>query len=242
MALLGIVGLLALATAGCTDELRSDRDRVEGSGSTVTETRDVSGFTAIDFRSEGDIELIQGTVEALTIETDDNLMQYLETTVAGGVLVLETTNDPRVDIDPSSGVTWIIEVIELDTITLSGAGQLVAGGIEGDALEIRVPGAVDLEIAGISVEALDVVLSGAASIDLAGSAPLLSVILSGAGDIDTTALDAVHVTVVVSGAGSASVRASGTLEAEISGAGNVTYFGDATVTQRVTGTGSIGPG
>lgn len=43
-------------------------------------------------------------------------MQYLETTVTGGVLNIKVQQDPPVDIDPSQGIKWEVTVVDLDSI------------------------------------------------------------------------------------------------------------------------------
>jgi hypothetical protein len=48
---------------------------IEGSGNVVTAERSVGDFTSIQINLGADLVLIEGNNEALTIETDDNLMQ-----------------------------------------------------------------------------------------------------------------------------------------------------------------------
>ncbi|NTV37818.1 MAG: hypothetical protein HGA82_01265 [Anaerolineales bacterium] len=58
----------------------------QGSGNLVSETRQVSGFTAVDFSGAGEVEIIQDGTESITIETDDDVMEHVTTEVHGGTL------------------------------------------------------------------------------------------------------------------------------------------------------------
>jgi hypothetical protein len=66
-----IVLVVVLLFAAC--ELQA----IEGSGQVRRESRVVGGFTAVNFSSFGELTLVQGDTEALTIETDDNLLPYV---------------------------------------------------------------------------------------------------------------------------------------------------------------------
>jgi hypothetical protein len=46
----------------------------------------------------------------------------------------------------------------------------------------------------------------------------------------------------VVGSGSADVRVSGQLHAEVTGSGDITYSGNPTVEKRVSGSGEVSPG
>lgn len=232
------VAAVVLVSASACDVI--GRDQVEGSGDIVSETRDVSGFTSLEFRTEGEITLVQGLEEGVTIETDANLMQYLDTTVEGGTLIIET-NDPDIDLDPSDTIEWTISVIGLASITLPGAGRLYAVSLNGDTLDLAVPGAMDVAIGGLTVRDLAIDFSGAGNVDLLGNTTTLTVDLSGAGNIDVGGLAAEDATVRLSGAGNVTLWATETLDATVSGAGNVEYRGDPEVQSEVTGTGAIRP-
>ena len=60
-----------------------DEDGIEGSGDVITETRDVAGFRRIVLVGEGNVIITQGDSESLEVTTDDNLMQYIETSLNG---------------------------------------------------------------------------------------------------------------------------------------------------------------
>ena len=237
-----LIALAAVALAACeaaSTRVDGNRDRIQGSGEVIVETRPVAGFTSISFFTEGSITITQGDEEALTIETDDNVMPYLETTVNDGVLTIKVQEESRVDIDPSDGIKWGITAVDLDSISLYGAGILNMGGLTTDRLSLSVPGAMDVGIDHLNAGDLEVVVTGVGSIVLAGEVARESLTLTGTGSIDTSDLSAQHATALVSGVGDISVWAIDTLEATITGLGGIDYYGNPTVTRRGTGAGSI---
>jgi hypothetical protein len=237
-----MITLVAMVLSACDAESivnDRDRDRIEGSGRVVTENRPASGFSAISFFTEGSVTITQGDAESLTVETDDNLMQYLETTVTDGVLNIKVQENPRVDIDPSDGIKWEIAVVDLEAISLFGAGSVEVGGLTADELSITVAGAMDLVIDDLSTGDLDVAVTGVAEIVLGGDVRTANLTLTGAGMIDTSALSAQHASALVSGAGDILVWAIDTLEATVTGIGDIKYHGSPSVARVITGAGSI---
>src|SRR3954452_19692731 len=63
---------------------------VQGSGNLRTETRSVSGFTAVDLSEQGHLVIEQNGTEGLTITAEDNILPLLTSNVSGDRLVLGT--------------------------------------------------------------------------------------------------------------------------------------------------------
>lgn len=229
--------LLASGAAACNDGLDFNVDDVEGSGTITTETRDVAGFDEITLAGEGSVIVSEGPEASLTIETDDNLLAHIETTVRDNVLLIAT--ESGIDIDPTRSVTYRVSAPEITGLTLSGAGSFSLATSDSDSLTLRVSGAGDIEIPSLVAEELSVVLSGIGSIVLAGEVATQEVSLSGAGNYEAADLRSITATVTTSGAGSATIWVVDELEASITGVGDIEYFGSPLVTQRVTGLGSI---
>ena len=76
------VALTALLLSGCT------LAGVRGSGDLVTESRQVSDFDRVALSGSGQVVITQGAEEGLSVEADDNLMQYVRTEVSGRTLEL----------------------------------------------------------------------------------------------------------------------------------------------------------
>ena len=78
------VALIVFVSTACTVPFAPRL--VRGSGDVIVEERDVSDFEEILVTGAGRVIVTQGGSESLSIETDDNLMQYIETEVRGNTL------------------------------------------------------------------------------------------------------------------------------------------------------------
>jgi hypothetical protein len=189
---------------------------VEGSGNVITETRDVSGFSEIVVGGTGVVTVQVTGTESLSIEAEDNIMPLLETNVANGRLVLDTTRS----ISPTVDIVYTITAATLEGLEVSGSAAIEAAGIETGDFSVDISGSGE------------VVASGAVD-------GLLSLSISGSGAFDGESLTAPEGTVDISGSGDAVVNVSETLDISVSGSGNVEYLGSPAVDQDISGSGNI---
>jgi len=213
---------------------------VKGSGNVVTEERDVSGFDSVAVSGLGRVIITQGDEESLTVETDDNLMQFIETKVSGGTLELGFTDEvERKILDPSDSIIFRLSVIDLTALNISGAASFEIQELDTDHLEMILSGAGNVRIDSLTATDLVVTISGAGNMDLAGQVETQEIALNGLGSYDAPNLESQEAAVNIGGAGSATIWVRDRLDVTIGGAGNVDYFGNPTVTQDITGAGRI---
>ena len=62
---------------------------VDGSGPVTTETREISGFTAISNEMEAIVYITQGAEFDVYIEAQENLMGEIKTALSGGTLEIQ---------------------------------------------------------------------------------------------------------------------------------------------------------
>jgi hypothetical protein len=219
---------------------------VSGSGEIVVEERDVSGFDKILISGAGRVIVTQGDAESLTVETDDNLMKYIETKVVGDTLeigftegtVLSPGGGRRV-LEPSQGFIFRIGVADLSAVTLSGAARFEMDKLKTDGLDILLSGAGDIQIDDLNASRLDLQVSGAGDVSMAGSVESQDVRLSGLGKYQAFALESKTAAVFISGAGGADLWVTDDLGVTISGAGDVKYYGSPVVSPEISGLGRI---
>jgi hypothetical protein len=226
--LLKVVGLLAVAgllLSAC------NITPVRGSGNVVTEERQVSGFDSVALLGVGEVFITQGDEEALTIETDDNLMRYIESEVRDGRLELRIA-DNTIPI-PSRSIVFRVGAVNLTGLDSSGAGSFEIDALDTNRLEVTLSGAGDIRIESLSAADLEIRASGAGNIQAAGAVETQEIDLSGLGSYNAPDLESQTASVRISGAGSAVVWALDTLDVEISGAGNVEYYGSPEVPREV---------
>lgn len=202
---------LAFSLAGCM--LRS----VSGSGNVIAQRRTVGGFTAVSLSGSGKLIIDRTGTETLTITADDNLLPYLTAEVKGGELHLGTR--PGSSVDPTRQIEYRLTVASIDSISVSGSGEVIARGVDTRRLEIAGSGSSDFTVSGRAEEQ--------------------EISLSGSGHYEGQALASRRASIDISGSGSAVVTVSDQLDVSVSGSGSVDYIGRPEVRQSVSGSGSV---
>ncbi|HEY70462.1 MAG TPA: DUF2807 domain-containing protein [Anaerolineae bacterium] len=235
-----VVTALSLAGCGFVLNLPSLEPRIEGSGNIISEVREVSGFTRIVLSGAGDLTITQGDGHALTVRTDDNLMDYVKTEVLGDTLVLGFTDEARSkNLRPTQGWNYEITIEELEDIAISGAGMITSDSIQGDELKISISGSGDIRLPDLRIDDLDIHISGSGEIEMIGEATRQRFTIAGSGDIDAGDLQGEDVNVAIQGSGNVTVWASETLLVMIAGSGDVNYYGSPEIVQSILGLGSV---
>lgn len=233
-----ILFLVVLAVAGSSCRYGFGK-RVAGNGTIQSEEHTVTNFKNVQVSGGMNVILSQGETKPVKIETDANLLQYVEVIQQGDDLVIREKQG--FNPDPSDKIKVYVTTPVYHDILLSGAGNIVSEGkiMNPEPMEIHVSGAGDVKIE-LKAPAVKTTLSGAGSITLEGDTKDINISLTGAGSAHCFGLLAENAKVSVSGVGDANVYASVSIEAHVSGVGSVKYKGGASnVSQHVSGVGSV---
>jgi hypothetical protein len=238
-----LIGPAALALAAGCAVFAGDGRVIRGSGTIAAENRPVGGFSAVALLGSGEVVLTQGATEGVTVEADDNLLQYVRTDVRGGTLELGFDDAGwRERYQPSRPIRFLVSLRTVSALDLAGAGSLTATQLDAEALTLALNGAGDITLAGLAAETLRASLSGTGNIALAGRVDGQEVQLSGAGDYQAGDLESQHAEVALSGTGEITLWVRQALDVTLSGTGAVNYFGQPTLGRReITGVGDINP-
>lgn len=208
-----------------------------GSGNIITEKRQTGNFTAISVGGAFTVEVKTGPVTEVEVESDDNVISYIETKVSGNTLKIRTKDGNGFN---NAHFKVYITAPEINKINSSGASNIKVTS------QLKSAGKISLDASGAagieaSVDAPEVYaeVSGAGNIELTGRTRDYKAKVSGSGTLKSGNLQSENTTVDVSGAGTARVHASVRLNAKASGAGNIHYKGGASVEQKTSGAGSI---
>jgi len=227
-----------IALSACEGiSVRNDSDDVEGGGTVVTESREVASFDRITLAGEGSVIITEGTEASLSIETDDNLLAYIETTVGNGTLTIAT--ESGIDIDPTEGVVYRVTTPRLAGLTLTGAGSFQMAEHEAERFSVSLSGAGDIDVDRLIADELAVTISGAGSVTVAGEVAHQDITIPGSGSYFAVDLRSRSAAVTTSGVGSATVWVTDELDAELTGVGSIDYYGSPRVTESVSGVGAI---
>jgi hypothetical protein len=183
----------------------------------VEESRDVSGFDEVELRGVGNLSVEQTGSESLAVEAEGDVLPKLTTEVVNDRLIIGPK--PGTTVQTTKPINYKLTVEALDTLEVSGSG--------------------DVEAEGINTDRLAVTIGGAGSAKVGGEADEQEIDISGSGAYRAGNLESNEAKIGVSGAGSAIVNASEKLDANVSGVGSVEYLGDPTVEQDVSGAGRV---
>ena len=126
------------------------------------ENRIVSDFTGINASSIFDITVAKGNTESLTIEADDNVMQYVRSEVRNGVLHLYLDN--RQEVKNVKTLKAFLVMKNLNMVKLSGTCKLTANDLFiSDKFKIECSGASNLTL-NVNANELSIETSGATKI------------------------------------------------------------------------------
>ena len=188
---------------------------VPGSGVAATEQRSVDEFTAIDLSGSGEVNVVCGQEQSVSVTVDDNLQEIITTEVHNGKLEIGSSQSYSSKV----GLKIDITVPTLNNLEVSGA--------------------CNAKIENCETEKLDLDVSGAGKLFVSGTVDRVELDLSGAGSVDLSELVAKTAKIDMSGAAKASVNASDELDVEISGVGKVSYLGDPVVKEELSGLGKV---
>jgi hypothetical protein len=173
------------------------------------------------------------------VEAEDNLQPYIETTMDGNELEIDTKEGFR--LRPGKPVKIYITSPNFAKVRLSGSGDILSQNrIAGkDRIELAVSGSGNIKV-DLDAPAVNAEMSGSGNINLSGLAKQFQGKLSGSGNISAMDLKTEQTEIRISGSGNADVFASEKLDVKVAGSGDVRYKGGAQqVSSNITGSGSV---
>jgi len=198
----------------------------------------VGDFTGVALAGIGELTIEVGERESLRIEAEDNLIQYFETEVRNGTLEIGIRDG--VNLNSTRPVRFYLTVEELDTVVLSGSGNIEAPDLEAQRFSVTISGSGDVEMGDLSADILNVTISGSGNLDIAGGrVEEQDITISGSGEYQAGDLSSESVQITISGSGNATVWATESLDVRISGSGSVNYYGNPRTTFSGSGSGKL---
>jgi hypothetical protein len=246
--------LATLLMTSCIDNLVY----IDGDGNITTERRRIGSFNEIQNTTAFDVVFTRSDTTGIRVTADRNILDNIIAETSGGVLEIRTepeyasfryTQRPLIEV---SGP-------ELESVFLSGSGNLVADRMEGDEVEVRLSGSGQVRLYSIDCSDLsvslsgsgrisideaectesDILISGSGNILLEGVCEISTVRISGSGNLYADKFRSVKAEVTISGSGDAYTLVSEELSGLISGSGNIYYSGNPLIKVRITGSGRV---
>jgi hypothetical protein len=190
--------------------------KIRGSGTSKTETRDLSGFEEIETGGAVNVEVSISNEFKVTVEADDNLIEYIKTETSGNTLKIYSEKR----ISPKTKINVKVSMPEINSLDVSGASTAVVSNVKTDSIKLEA--------------------SGASKIKIDGEAKTLESDASGASGINAEGLKVETADIEASGASNVTVWANDDLKADASGASSIYYTGDPkNITQNSSGASSV---
>jgi hypothetical protein len=213
--------ITGLFFSGCTkNESAIDSNQIVGSGTLVSETRAVGSFTGIQITSFANVYMTQDTIESLRIESNDNIIGLVVTSVYNNTLVVSLRDGSYSNVTVNVYASMKnIKLLE----SIGAASFSSTHPIQTDSITCKI--------------------TGTGSISLTGKTNYESIVITGSGDVRTSNLISSFCSVSISGAGNVEVNVTQRLDATIAGTGTIIYKGNPSVIQKViTGVGVVRSG
>lgn len=213
-----------------------DGETITGSGPVVDQDRDVSGISGVELAMSGTLHVSMGNTTSLRIEAQDNLMQYIETDVRGGTLLIRNT--PGYDLRSTRPIQYYLTVEKLDNIEVSSSGDIEVGNLKSDSLSIRSTSSGDIKIDDLDGSSLDVKISSSGEVEISGGQiQKQNIDISSSGDYQARDMASATADIDLTSSGSATVQVSDRLSGGLSSSGNIYYVGSPEVDVRMTSSG-----
>jgi len=177
-----------------------------GSGTPVTETVSITGFTSVSAAMGFRVEITESSTFSVRVTVDDNVVDKLRVTKTGDTLSLAL--DPGIYTFMS--LRAVVTMPNIEGLELSGGSRGTISGFVGLA-------------------SLDLELSGGSHVDADGSAGDLTVDASGGSTLDLEAFPVHDASITFSGGSSGTINLDGSLDADVSGGSRLWYVGNPTL-------------
>ncbi|HEY9114918.1 MAG TPA: head GIN domain-containing protein, partial [Bacteroidales bacterium] len=209
--------------------------QVTGNGNVQSQERNVGSFTGIKNSCSADIFISKGESGTIKVVADENLLEYITTTVQNGILVIDTKgsfwNSKKMEV--------YLTMNNLTSMELNGSGNVNCSDVlTGSNVNIRMGGSGDLN-ANLEVKNLDLSISGSGNSKFSGVRGNLKISISGSGDVEASNLQLDNCSTSTNGSGDMKLSGSVVdLSIKISGSGDINAYNLKAVNASITCNGS----
>jgi hypothetical protein len=225
-----VVLLVALFFTSCN----IDFNGIQGNGIEKTQQRKISqNFDKLKVSRGVEVVVTEGLVEKVEVKSDENLMDYIETSVTKRTLEITTTKSLRSQI----GLIIYVTLPNLQEVSASSGSTIrTENSVTGTNLIAKASSGSEINLK-VEIENIQAQTSSGSSINLEGKALSVNHKASSGSEINSFKLVANEATVQASSGSSISVYASQLLDAKASSGASVEYQGKPKVVHKVKSSG-----
>lgn len=226
--------LIILFVSSCSDD-----SGIVPSGNVVEEIRSVAGFSELEVANGISVDLLQAESGTVTVEADDNIIQYVETYAEGKMLFVKI--EDGIDIQSSARektVKVTVPVRILESMSASGGSDInFSTSFMLDNLDITASGGPDIS-GELYVDSLSLNISGGGNARLKGNGDKLNINVSGGSNLYFYDMIANNVDIEMTGGSVAELYVNNILNIYASGGSKVYYKGSGQINRQILEGGS----
>lgn len=230
-----LASLVVIVLSACGPHLT-----VVGDGNLTTLDRPVEGTKAVRVAVPSSLTVVIGEPPSLRMTGEGNLLQYIETTVASGELIISVA--PGVTLTPTHPMTFVLTAPLLRGLSTTAPANITAPDLTAANFKLRVASSGSIHLAHLDAITLDteIVSSGEVRVD-AGKVTDQTVSIQSSGNYLASGLESVTADVHLSSSGDAWVWVTDRLVATLTSSGNVRYAGGPRITANLSSSGTVEP-
>ena len=199
----------------------STNPTVTASGTSVTQTRQVSGFDAVTIGVPGRLTIEHGSTSSLTIVGDEAVLSVITSEVRDSELIIAQTPNTDLRLDDPLEIEYRVTVETLRRLAVNGTVHATASGVTASPFEVSI--------------------NGDSMVTVSGSTNRQIVSVFGSSRYEARALVSRDTVLDVTGSAFVLVNVRDTLTGQVTGAAIVRYVGSPDVSVSVTGAASVEP-
>ncbi|MBI4815115.1 MAG: DUF2807 domain-containing protein [Deltaproteobacteria bacterium] len=205
---------------------------VSGNGNVITQAIEVGAFKNIAIGS-GIHGHVRPGPRAITLETDENLMQYVRVAVEGDTL--KATLEPGVLLVNQHALKLHVSNDAIESVEASGGAEVDAETTQPAALTLGASGGSRLLVSNVLVSDLRLSVTGGSRVKLVGTATTGDLTVSGGSNADLELLDLLVGGFSVSGGSKVTSKVRGSVSGAASGGARVKLLGSPKGEIKVSG-------
>ena len=191
-----------------------------------TQTRNVSGFNAIDVSTGIDLYITMGNTEEVKIVADEDIINDIKTEVKNGTLHIYMKRNNWFNWGGNKSRKAYVTVKELVELRASSGSDVQSENtLQGESLEISASSGSDVKL-DVHYKNLSLDTSSGSDAELSGKTKYLRLSASSGSDIDASDLEAVNCKASASSGSDISLTVTEELEADASSGADITYHGN----------------
>jgi Putative auto-transporter adhesin, head GIN domain len=212
---------------------------IKGKGQVVNKTITTTAYDGIAVSGSFFVTLIDGTEGTITINAEENLVDYIIVEVKENTLYIRPEKNYGLSASKGKKIQITVPINTISSVSLAGSGDVISNFMmNASSFKISLAGSGDIKV-GIEAQNIDASVSGSGDIELKGKAMNFTAAVAGSGDIEAFELQADNAKASIAGSGDIQIDCTQSIEARVSGSGDIQYKGNPTkVDSKVSGSGT----